>query len=232
MYVILNEHKYELLLIHGDDNELIIKMPTGYDLDTVVEDAMKHKGNIVVKDNETIVKEYVGYDELSQMQYAKTAIILLYKQEYNDSKALSILSGDRVTVKEAEQYRHDIESIANYTPDEDASKYIWTYGQWKTDTVYSVGDKVLFHEILYKCLQSHTSQDTWNPEEAPSLWVKVINEPGDDYPVWEQPSSTNPYLKGDRVHFPTIDDEVYESTIDNNVWSPTAYPTGWRKVVE
>jgi len=28
----------------------------------------------------------------------------------------------------------------------------------------------------------------------------------------------------------TFEGKVYESTIDANVWSPTAYPAGWKKV--
>ena len=35
------------------------------------------------------------------------------------------------------------------------------------------------------------------------------------------------YSVGDRV---TFEGKVYESTIDANVWSPTGYPAGWRKV--
>jgi hypothetical protein len=46
-------------------------------------------------------------------------------------------------------------------------------------------------------------------------------------PEWEQPDSTNPYMKGDKVTFNGV---VYESTIDNNIWSPSAYPGGWRQV--
>jgi hypothetical protein len=37
---------------------------------------------------------------------------------------------------------------------------------------------------------------------------------------------------GDKVHYPTIEDSVYESTIDNNVWSPVSYPQGWKLVEE
>lgn len=32
---------------------------------------------------------------------------------------------------------------------------------------------------------------------------------------------------GDKVYYPTAEDSIYESVIDNNVWSPTAYPAGW-----
>jgi len=35
-------------------------------------------------------------------------------------------------------------------------------------------------------------------------------------------------MTGDKVMF---DGKVYESVIDNNIWSPIAYPSGWREVI-
>ncbi len=94
---------------------------------------------------------------------------------------------------------------------------------------YKKGDRVTASGTLYKCLQDHTSQSDWAPGAAPSLWAKVLVTGNDDTPpAWEQPDSTNPYMKRDRV---TYGGKVYESTIDNNVWKPDAYPQGW-KVIE
>ena len=47
-------------------------------------------------------------------------------------------------------------------------------------------------------------------------------------PDWEQPDSTNPYQIGDKVRF---ENKIYESLIANNIWSPAAYPAGWREVI-
>ena len=45
---------------------------------------------------------------------------------------------------------------------------------------------------------------------------------------WVQPvGASDAYRKGDRVLF---QGKVYESLIDANVWSPTAYPAGWKAV--
>ena len=93
---------------------------------------------------------------------------------------------------------------------------------------YEVGKRVLYNDILYKVIQAHTSQAEWTPVAAPSLFAKVINETIDgSIPEFEQPDSTNPYMKGDRVLF---NGKVYESLIDNNVYSPEAYPAGWKEV--
>ena len=93
---------------------------------------------------------------------------------------------------------------------------------------YEVGKRIMFEGVLYKVLQAHTSQAGWTPTAAPSLFAKVINETIDgSIPEFEQPDSTNPYMKGDKVLF---NGKVYESLIDNNVYSPEAYPAGWKEV--
>lgn len=95
---------------------------------------------------------------------------------------------------------------------------------------YEVGKRILYNGVLYKVLQAHTSQAGWTPVAAPSLFAKVINETIDgSIPEFEQPNSTNPYMKGDRVIF---NGKVYESLIDNNVYSPEAYPAGWKEIIK
>lgn len=52
-------------------------------------------------------------------------------------------------------------------------------------------------------------------------------EPVPEALPWAQPQAHNPYQLGDRVSF---EGSVYESVQDTNVWSPAAYPMGWRKL--
>lgn len=102
------------------------------------------------------------------------------------------------------------------------------YDVWDVGVSYEVGRYLLYKNILYKVLQTHTSQDTWTPDVTASLYAKVLIDPtGETILDWEQPNSTNPYMKGDKVRF---EGKIYESVIDNNVWSPTAYPAGWKVI--
>lgn len=101
------------------------------------------------------------------------------------------------------------------------------YPVWNDKSAYKNGDRVRFNDVLYKCLQDHTAQASWTPTDAPSLWAKVLIPTPSVIPEWEQPDSTNPYMKGDKV---TYKGKTYESLIDNNVWSPEAYPQGWKEV--
>ena len=123
----------------------------------------------------------------------------------------------------AQKLRPYIEKAAISLTDEDALEAINLFANWDDNGVsYKKDDRVNFEGTLYKCLQTHTSQNGWTPVAAPSLWAKVLIPDANVIPEWEQPDSTNPYMKGDKVLF---NGDTYESTIDNNVWAPNVY--GW-----
>lgn len=96
------------------------------------------------------------------------------------------------------------------------------HDRWHPWLPYVVGDIINYNGMLYRCLQTHTSEDTWFPPQAPSLWAKVLIPDPDSIPEWEQPESTNPYMTGDKV---TYNGKTWVSTVDNNVWEPGVY--GW-----
>lgn len=125
----------------------------------------------------------------------------------------------------AKKLRPYIEKAALSLSDEDALEAVNLFTNWKSNTQYEKDVRVNYNGVLYKCLQSHTSQEAWTPTDAPSLWAKVLIPDPNIVPEWEQPDSTNPYMKGDRVMF---EEKIYESTIDNNVWRPDSY--GWELV--
>lgn len=118
-----------------------------------------------------------------------------------------------------------IKNVREAVPDDIACSVPDLYATWKTDTAYSVGDRVLYGGKVYKCLQAHTSQETWTPTDAVSLWAEVLNPDPEVIPEWVQPESTNPYMKGDRVRH---NGKVWVSDVDNNVWEPGVY--GWSEV--
>lgn len=102
------------------------------------------------------------------------------------------------------------------------------YPVWSGDSVeYKKDYRLTYKGVLYKVLQGHTSQPDWTPEAAPSLFAKILTSDDGTPLPWEQPGSTNPYMKGDKVLY---NGKVYESLIDNNVWSPEAYPAGWKQI--
>ena len=136
-------------------------------------------------------------------------------------------------IERARILRATIENLALSLDDTEAAQNAELFPSWNSNgVIYTAGQRVQYEGILYKVLIDHASQPAWTPEDAPSLFAKVlIPDPG-VIPVWEQPDSTNPYMIGDRVHYPGENDPVYESLIDNNVWSPGDYPAGWQEVSE
>ena len=129
----------------------------------------------------------------------------------------------------AQKLRPYIEKAAISLSDEDALEAINLFPAWdpNREESYPVDFRVLFEGVLYKCLQAHIPQASWTPAAAPSLWARVLIPNPDVIPQWEQPDSTNAYMIGDKVMF---NDKVYESLIDNNVWSPAVYPGGWKEI--
>ena len=130
-------------------------------------------------------------------------------------------------VELAQKLRPYIEKAALSLTDEDALEAVNLFPNWTIGVAYKVDDRVRYEELLYKCLQAHTSQDAWTPTAAPSLWAKVLIPDENEIPEWEQPDSTNAYQVGDRVMF---EGHIYESVIPNNIWSPSAYPAGWQLI--
>ena len=128
----------------------------------------------------------------------------------------------------AQKLRTAIDDAGAMLTDEQALTVPLIYPAWNGDSVsYTIGDRVMHGGMLYKCLQAHTSQVTWTPTDAPSLWTKVLIPTPGVIPEWEQPSSTNPYAKGDKVKH---NGKIWRSEIDNNAWEPGAY--GWSEVAE
>ena len=95
---------------------------------------------------------------------------------------------------------------------------------------YEKGDKVIHRNKKWVSL---TNDNVWEPGTTGAPWQAYEdienNDENNDIPEWEQPSAGNPYNIGDRVVF---EGNIYESIIDNNVWSPAAYPAGWQLISE
>ena len=67
--------------------------------------------------------------------------------------------------------RQQINSLA--VDDNTALRMREFYPDWAAGQDYPVGFKVQRGGALYKVLQAHTSQDGWEPENAPSLWTEI-----------------------------------------------------------
>ena len=112
---------------------------------------------------------------------------------------------------------------ADTQDEENLYQYASIYPAWNVGLAVQVDEKYQYNGNLYKVVQAHTTQLDWTPDIVPALFT-IYSPPG-TIPDWVQPTgSQDAYNIGDQVMF---EGHVYESLINANVWSPTAYPAGW-----
>lgn len=129
------------------------------------------------------------------------------------------------TRENALAYRAKIERAAESQTDEQAIESIELFPKWVPDMDILAGRRYREGDKLYKALQSHRSQADWRPSVTPALFVEV-EEPGEIREITDPIPAEYPFMKGELGRWKG---EVYESNIDNNVWTPDAYPGGWNK---
>ena len=78
-----------------------------------------------------------------------------------------------MTRAKAKQLRQLTEQLAVTLDDETALTGIELFPIWTIDRAYAVGDKVQRNGKLWRCLQAHTSQIGWEPENVASLWTEI-----------------------------------------------------------
>lgn len=132
-----------------------------------------------------------------------------------------------MTRTKAREFVESLVSLRGSATDEQAVEAHAVYPEWKEDIVYALDERILYKDVLYKVITAHTSQVDWTPDVAASLFAKVLIPDENVVPEWEQPDSTNAYMTGDKVMY---NGKTYVSIIDNNIWSPEAYPAGWELV--
>jgi len=116
-------------------------------------------------------------------------------------------------------------ALLDNASDEQIAQMTSLIDQWQVDAALRPGQLVLHEGIVYRVQQAHTSQADWLPQDTPALYRALGNEEEvmDDYPLWIQPiGGHDAYSRGDRV---TYNDIRWESSLDNNVWSPSVF--GW-----
>ena len=148
------------------------------------------------------------------------------------------------------QVLQDHTSAAQWTPDSANSLYkkvgvtpsgypLWVQPLGAIDA-YNIGDIVSYKDKLYKSI---IDANVWAPDVYPAGWEEYTEStggetgggttepetpPAETIPDFVQPTGAHDaYKKGDKVKF---EGKIYQSLIDNNSYSPSAYPAGWQEV--
>lgn len=187
-------------------------------------------------------------DDESAMQIASIYPVWAADKQY---KANDVISYGKNSVGDPQLYLvlQAHKSQSDWLPDATASLYkkmgisesgypIWTQPLGAVDA-YNIGDVVSYNGKLYKSI---INANVWAPDVYPAGWEEYTEStggggttepetpPAETIPDFVQPTGAHDaYKKGDKVKF---EGKIYESLIDANAYSPSAYPAGWKEITE
>lgn len=85
------------------------------------------------------------------------------------------------------------------------------YPEWAENAEYTTGYKVQHSGRLWRCLQTHTSQAGWEPENAASLWTEICESHAG---TLEDPIPYNGNMALESGKYYSQDGKVYRCTRD------------------
>ena len=141
------------------------------------EDPLKTK-RIIIQERGQTIATYDDYTTLYRIEWSPGGIytVVMYKPERTPEVQAEVQQAAVLVAQLQAQALTDAQAIT--------VKAI--YPAWSPDGVqYPVDYKVVHNDVLYKCLQEHTSQASWAPGVAPSLWTAVAT--GEDAGTLEDP---------------------------------------------
>ena len=90
---------------------------------------------------------------------------------------------------------------------------------WVKNEKIVIGDKRDHNDITYQAINSFTTREGQEPDIVPALWKVWINP--EVISVWKQPTGAHDaYQIGDKVYYPTSNDQIWISKINANVTVP------------
>ena len=113
--------------------------------------------------------EYVESAPLTDEEIAE-----LQEQADRDAARAKVLERTRpLSFSEVQEMlvRQQINTIA--VDDQTALRMVEFYPEWASGVAYTAGYKIQRSGKLWRCLQAHTAQTGWEPENAASLWTEI-----------------------------------------------------------
>ena len=129
--------------------------------------------------------------------------------------------------REAIQLRALVEKAVLSLDDKDASKAATLFPRLKNDgALVPAGTRINWNGTIKRAAVDLWDTAENDPANAPALWEDIEYREG--YRIAPEVfTSTNATSKGERLWF---GDELYESTMNGNVYAPEQYPAGWELV--
>ena len=106
----------------------------------------------------------------------------------------------------------------------------WTKAGPKGDGSHELNEACTHEGQSWRCCQAHNTNNNPDiePGNSPAQWAPYhTTDPTKAKPFIQPTGAHDSYQTGDCVIY---NGQIYESTIDNNVWSPDTHPQGWQLV--
>lgn len=126
-----------------------------------------------------------------------------------------------------EEIHKQIAALLKNADDKTRSQAEGLHGYWYAGKYYEVGEVVDFEGSLYRCLTSHSAQETWKPDVSPSLWVRIMYREGIRI-IPDVIEATAPFMKNEQGWWGA---DLYRCLMDYCVHTPEQYPAAWEKAV-
>jgi hypothetical protein len=129
-----------------------------------------------------------------------------------------------MTRKEAEALVQALVTLREGADDAVASLSVGAYPTLKADgTLIKAGTRINWHGQIKRAAVDLWDMAENNPDNAPALWEDISYRDG--YRIIPETITTGTAFMKDE--FGWWGDVLYVSLLDNNVWTPEEYPTGW-----
>lgn len=129
-------------------------------------------------------------------------------------------------MKKSEAYRilNALKKCVDSLDDITACNVVFLFKRMQNDnSLISAGTRICHNGVLYKATTDLWDLEQYNPDNSPSLW-EIINYKDGYRVIPEVITVTSIFSKGEIGWW---NDVLYVSLIDNNAWTPAAYPGGW-----
>ena len=130
-------------------------------------------------------------------------------------------------IEKARKQRKIIENTVSSLSDQNASEVPEFFPKLKYDgSLIKAGTRINWNGTVKRAAVDLWDVELNNPDNAPALWTNLNYKDGIRF-ISEVITVTTAFAKGERGWWK---DELYESLIDANIYTPETYPQGWLKV--
>ena len=129
--------------------------------------------------------------------------------------------------KKALELRRAIEQASSLLDDKDASKAPELARKYPNDgSLIEAHTRINWNGQLYVAAVALWATEQNNPDNAPTLWERIMYRDGIRV-IPETITVTKMFSKGERGWW---GDDLYESLVDNNAYTPVQHAPNWRLV--